>query len=141
MAKKSNRSYSELKKLETFEERYAYLRLNGKVGRASFGFDRYLNQVLYNSPKWRAVRDVVILRDNGCDLGVKTYEINDTIFVHHMNALTIEDIEQNHDSIFDPEFLICTSMRTHQAVHYSDESLLPKPPVERQKNDTSPWLK
>jgi hypothetical protein len=134
------RTYSELRKLDTFEERYNYLKLSGIVGRSTFGSDRYLNQLFYRSNKrWKSTRDVVIIRDNGCDLGIEDYEISERILIHHMNAITIRDIELDREWIYDPEFLVCTSQNTHLAIHYSDESLLPKLPIERKKNDTCPW--
>lgn len=133
------RTYSELSKLKTFEERYQYLKLTGKVGESTFGFDRYLNQMLYNSPRWRRTRDKVIVRDNGCDLGVEGYEINDKIIVHHMNPITVEDIEEDRDWIYDLNFLISSSDRTHKAIHYSDEGLLPQLPIDRKPGDTCPW--
>lgn len=134
------RTYSELSQLKTFEERYRYLKLGGIVGQETFGFDRYLNQVFYTSKEWRSVRDKVIIRDNGCDLGIEEYEINGhMILIHHMNPITVEDILNCEDYIFDPEFLICTTKRTHNAIHYGDESLLPQKPVVRRKNDTCPW--
>lgn len=124
----------------TFEERYRYLRLDGKVGKETFGFDRYLNQVLYQrDPRWRAVRDKVIIRDNGCDLGVEGYEIYGKIIVHHMNVLTIEDIERESDFVFNPEYLISTTHNTHNAIHYGDEGLLVTAPIKRSKYDTCPW--
>jgi hypothetical protein len=133
------RSYSELKKLKTFEERFQYLQLRGVVGESTFGYDRYLNQLLYRSGPWRQTRGGVIIRDNGCDLGVEDYDIYDMIIVHHMNPITIEDIELERDIVFDPEFLICTTSKTHKAIHYGDESLLPKKFIERRPNDTCPW--
>ena len=133
------KSYSELCKIKSFEDRYTYLKLNGKVGEATFGFDRYLNQLLYTSKRWRKVRDEVIIRDNGCDLGVNGYEINDKIIVHHMNPITIEDIEEERDEIFDPDYLICVSEMTHKAIHYGDERLLPKLPIKRYPGDTKLW--
>lgn len=134
------KTYSELCRLKTFEERFQYLRLYGIVGEDTFGYQRYLNQLLYTSGQWRKTRDGIIIRDNGCDLGVKGHEIHGTIAVHHMNPITIEDIELERPEIFDPEFLICTSaLTTHKAIHYSDESLLPKPLIERRPNDTCPW--
>ena len=133
------RTYTDLIKLETFEERYEYLRLDGTVGSDTFGFDRYLNQIFYRSQRWKKVRDEVIIRDNGCDLGVEGYEINGRIIIHHMNPITIEDIQRDSDLLLDPEFLICTIHRTHNAIHYGDSSLLIKAPVERRKNDTCPW--
>lgn len=133
------RTYSELRTYKTFIDRYNYLKLRGSVGVETFGFDRYLNQVLYRSRRWRRTRDGIILRDNGCDLGVEGYDIYDKIIIHHMNPLTIEDIENDVDDIYDPEFLISVSFNTHQAIHYGDESLLPKEPIERKPYDTCPW--
>lgn len=134
------KSYSQLRHIQTFEERYRYLRLKGSVGRETFGLDRYLNQTLYRSGRWRSIRNDVIIRDNGCDLGLEGYEIPYKIIVHHMNPITIEQIENEDPVIFNPEFLICTSFDTHQAIHYGDESLLPKLPVERHPGDTCPWI-
>lgn len=137
----SIRTYSELSKLLTFEERFRYLSLDGKVGEETFGFDRYLNQMFYRSQKWKAVRDYVIIRDNGCDLGVEGYEIHGRIIIHHMNPITIRDIEKESDFLLDPEYLITTVHNTHNAIHYGDENLLIKAPIERSKNDTCPWKK
>ena len=133
------RTYSDLSKLTTFEDRYNYLRLNGFVGQETFGFDRYLNQVFYKSAKWRSVRDFVIVRDNGCDLGIEGREIYGKIIIHHMNPITIQDIEQESDFLLDPEFLISTVHETHNAIHYGDENLLIRMPIERKPNDTCPW--
>lgn len=133
------RTYRELQRLKTFEERYNYLRLIGKVGVSTFGFDRYLNQMLYRSKRWLYTRDEVIIRDEACDLGVPGYDIFDKIIIHHMNPISKEDIEEANDFIFDKNFLICTSNRTHQAIHYGDESLLSKPPIIRRPGDTIPW--
>ena len=133
------RTYSDLSKLTTFEDRYNYLRLNGFVGQETFGFDRYLNQVFYKSAKWRSVRDFVIVRDNGCDLGIEGREIYGKIIIHHMNPITIKDIEQESDFLLDPEFLISTVHETHNAIHYGDENLLIRMPIERKPNDTCPW--
>ena len=135
------RTYSELSLLPTFEERYRYLRLTGQVGQETFGFDRYLNQVFYRSQRWKKIRDHVIIRDNGCDLGVEGYEIHGRIIIHHMNPITIEDIERESSYLLDPEFLICTVHNTHNAIHYGDERLLITAPVERTINDTCPWRK
>ncbi len=135
----SIRNYSELSKLLTFEERYQYLRLDGAVGKETFGFDRYLNQVFYRSQKWKTIRDFVIIRDNGCDLGVEGYEIHGRIIIHHINPLTVRDIESESELLLDPEFLICTTHNTHNAIHYGDENLLIRAPIERTKNDTCPW--
>ena len=137
--KMSIKTYSELSKLITFEERYNYLRLNGFVGKETFGFDRYLNQVFYKSSKWRSIRDFVIVRDNGCDLGIEGREIHGRIIIHHMNPITIQDITQQTDFLLDPEFLISTIHETHNAIHYGDMNLLIREPVERQRNDTCPW--
>lgn len=133
------RTYSELVSLPTFEERFKYLQLNGRVGEETFGFDRYLNQVFYRSDEWRRIRDEVILRDNGCDLGVEGREIHGRILIHHMNPITKEDILKRSDYLLNPEYLICTVKSTHDAIHYGDENLLIKGPVERHKNDTCPW--
>lgn len=133
------RRYSELKKLKTFEERFEYLRLAGVVGESTFGFDRYLNQLLYTSSKWKKTREGIIIRDNGCDLGVPGYDLYSKIIIHHMNPLTVRDVEEVLDDIFDPEYLVCVSPRTHNAIHFGDESLLPKGPIERKPYDTCPW--
>lgn len=133
------RTYSELITLPTFEERYRYLRLGGKVGEETFGFDRYLNQIFYKTDEWLRVRDYVIIRDNGCDLGIEGREIHSRILVHHMNPITMEDILNRSEYLLDPEYLICTVKRTHDAIHYGDDSLLFKDPIIRTKNDTCPW--
>lgn len=133
------RTYSELIELSTFEERYRYLRLGGRVGEETFGFDRYVNQIFYNSKEWKNIRDFVIVRDNGCDLGIEDREIYGKILVHHMNPISIEDIVRRSDYLLDPEYLICTVKNTHDAIHYGDESLLITAPIERTKNDTCPW--
>lgn len=133
------RSYSELRELESFEDRYKYLRLSGAVGKDTFGFDRYLNQIFYRSQEWKSVRDKVIIRDDGCDLGVKGYEIYGRIYIHHMNPIMLKDIEQRTDLLLNPEYLISTTHSTHNAIHYGDESLLPLIPKERSANDTCPW--
>jgi hypothetical protein len=133
------RTYSELITLPTFEERYQYLRLEGRVGADTFGFDRIFNQRFYTSSEWRSVRNHVILRDNGCDLGVEGYEIHGRIIIHHLNPVTLEDIERNVAKLLDPEYLISTTHDTHNAIHYGDESLIVKPPIERSRNDTCPW--
>jgi len=133
------KKYSELKQLKTFEERYDYLRLLGAVGKDTFGFDRYLNQSFYHSFEWRRARDLVIIRDNGCDLGISGFEIRDKILIHHMNPIRIEDLKDGNKDVLNPNFLICTSPRTHQAIHYGDKSLLPLLPVERRPGDTSLW--
>lgn len=133
------RSYSELITLPTFEERYAYLRLGGKIGEETFGFDRYLNQTFYKSEEWLEVRDYVIIRDNGCDLAIPDRRIERKIIVHHMNPITMNDITQRSKYLLDPEYLICTIKNTHDAIHYGDSSLLITEPIERTKNDTCPW--
>lgn len=133
------RRFSELKKLKTFEERYDYLKLGGSVGRETFGFDRYLNQMLYSLNEWKKARRIVILRDNGCDLGIPGYDISGRLIIHHMNPITKQDIVEHNPDIFNPDFLICTSHNTHNAIHYGDESLLPKLPVERMPGDTKLW--
>lgn len=137
----SIKTYSELSRLKTFEERYQYLRLNGSVGRETFGFDRYLNQVFYRSQKWKSIRNRVIIRDNGCDLGIEGREINGRILIHHMNPISLDDIVNESDLLLDPEYLICTVHSTHNAIHYGDENLLILDPIVRSKNDTCPWKK
>lgn len=131
--------YSELRQLSTFEERYNYLRLRGKVGQDTFGFDRVFNQMFYSSKEWKSVRNQVIIRDLGCDLGVEGYEIHGRIIIHHMNPITLDDIRFNTDFLMNPEYLITTVHSTHNAIHYGDESLLSRGPIERRKNDTCPW--
>lgn len=133
------RTYSELVTLPTFEERYEYLRLGGRIGEETFGFDRWLNQRFYNDREWRAIRDEVIIRDNGCDLGIDGREIYSRIIIHHMNPITMEDILNRTKYLLDPEYLICTVKRTHDAIHYGDRSLLMLDPIVRTKNDTCPW--
>lgn len=125
--------------LETFEERYRYLRLKGAVGRETFGFDRYLNQKFYASREWKNVRDEVIVRDDGCDLGIQGYEIHDRIYIHHMNPMTLQDVIHGRESNLNPEYLITVTHNTHNAIHYGDESLLPKPLIERRPGDTKLW--
>lgn len=137
----SIKTYSELIKLPTFEERYRYLRLRGAVGEETFGFDRYLNQLFYKSPEWRSVRDQVILRDNGCDLGMDDREIYGRVLIHHMNPISKEDILRRSDFLLNPEYLITTTKATHDAIHYGDESLLMLAPTERSRHDTCPWKK
>ena len=133
------RKYSDLIKIPTFEDRYKYLRLGGKVGEETFGFDRYLNQIFYKDPEWRSVRDRIIVRDNGCDLGFEGREIRSRILVHHMNPITKEDILNRSEFLLNPEYLICTTKNTHDAIHYGDDRLLFKDPIVRSKNDTCPW--
>lgn len=133
------RTYSELITLATFEERYEYLRLDGEVGKATFGFDRYLNQMFYKTKEWLSVRDEVILRDHGCDLGMPGHEIYGRILIHHMNPITKEDILGRTEFLLNPEYLISTVKGTHDAIHYGAESVLYKAPIERTINDTCPW--
>lgn len=135
----SIRTYSELIAFPTFEERFKYLQLNGQVGESTFGFDRYMNQVFYRSQKWKSIRDFVIIRDCGCDLGVEGYDIHGKIIIHHMNPLSMRDIETESDFLLNPDYLICTTHNTHNAIHYGDENLLVTAPIERTKNDTCPW--
>lgn len=125
--------------LPTFKERWEYLSLKAQVGAATFGFERYLNQDFYNSKQWRNARRDVIVRDNGCDLGFSDLEIHEGLYVHHMNPLTIEDLEHGNPDIINPEYLITVSHLTHNAIHYGDERLLPKPFIERQPGDTKLW--
>lgn len=133
-------NYRELSQLKTFKERFEYLKLNAIVGEATFGFDRWLNQRFYTSKLWRDVRNKVILRDNGCDLGIEGYEIRDKIIIHHLNPITVEDITLYHeDVLLDLDNLICVSDRTHHAIHYGDEKLLPQTLTERRSGDTCPW--
>jgi len=133
------RSYTELSKLKTFEDRFNYLKLNGKVGNETFGYDRYLNQIFYKSQKWKQARDKVIIRDNGCDLGIDGYQINDKIIIHHMNPISLEDIETGSNTIYDPEYLICVSDNTHNAIHFGNDNILEKNIIERKPGDTKLW--
>lgn len=133
------RTYSDLSRLDSFEERFEYLRLHGDVGRSTFGFDRYLNQDFYRSSEWKQARDYVIVRDNGCDLGVIGYEIHSGALIHHINPMTVDAVIRHEAWILDPEYLITTTQRTHNAIHYGDVSLLPKVVVARQKGDTKLW--
>lgn len=135
----SIKTYSELILLPTFEERFEYLQLNGTVGRETFGFDRYLNQTFYRSAAWKRVRDEVIIRDNGCDLGIEDRIIGNKIYIHHMNPITDKDIIDRTDILLNPEFLICVSHNTHNAIHYGDENLLMRLPMARTRHDTCPW--
>lgn len=135
-----SRSYSELSKLSTFLERFEYLKLGGVVGEETFGSKRYLNQAFYTSKEWRRARDLVILRDNGCDMGVEGADIHGKIYIHHMNPITYEDIVRRRDSVLDPGNLICVSMETHEAIHYGDAHLLPCITLQiRMPNDTCLW--
>jgi len=133
------RTYLELSRLETFEERYHYLELKGVLGARTFGFDRWINQRFYSSQEWKSIRNHVIVRDNGCDLGVEGYEIFSGLLVHHMNPISLEDLKHGEEWIIDPNFLITTSLRTHNAIHYGNESLLPRGPVVRKSGDTTLW--
>lgn len=133
------RTYSELVKFQTFEERFRYLALSGDVGDPTFGYDRWINQRFYGSREWDLARRDVIVRDLGCDLGVEGYEIHGRIIVHHMNPMVLEDFSEGNRNIVDPEFLICTTHDTHNAIHYGDERQLPKPMVERRPGDTKLW--
>jgi hypothetical protein len=133
------RSYSELRRFTEFDDRYEYLKLNGAVGRSTFGFDRYINQMFYTSYEWKRARNLVILRDNGCDLGVPGYEIYDHILIHHINPMDVDDIIHGESWIFDPEYLITTTQNTHNAIHFGNDKLLPKVVLERNPNDTKLW--
>lgn len=133
------RCYSDLIQLKTFEERFYYLKLHGKVGEETFGLDRYLNQQLYKSRKWQNLRSQVIIRDDGCDLGIDGRQMDNYIVIHHMNPISMEDIEEERDIVFDPEYLICCSSRTHKAIHFGDEKLLLRDPIVRRPNDTCLW--
>lgn len=135
------RTYSEMLKFHTFEDRFEYLKLNGSVGDVTFGYDRYLNQALYKSKEWKSFRDKIIVRDDGCDLAVEGHEIGGRLIVHHINPITPEMVENRHPAIFDPENVVCVSHYTHLAIHYSSVDLLPAKPVVRKPNDTSPWRK
>ena len=133
------RSYSELRRLDDINERFSYLRLNGQVARETFGFDRYINQMFYQSEEWRQIRRHVIIRDEGCDLGIPGYEIHGHVYIHHMNPMTAADISSGDPRILDPEFLITVTHQTHNAIHYGNESLLPRVFVERRPGDTKLW--
>ena len=133
------RTYSERITLSTFEERYKYLQLSSSIGEETFGFDRYLNQNFYRSKEWKRIRDFVIIRDNGCDLGIEDRTIHGKIIIHHMNPIRTKDIQDVSDYLLNPEYLICTTHQTHNAIHYGDENLLVRNPIERTANDTCPW--
>lgn len=133
------KTYSELITLPTFEERYRYLKIGGAIGVETFGYDRYLNQILYNSPEWKRFRHKIAIRDNGCDLALEGFEIHGSILVHHINPITVEDVIRRNPCVFDPENVVSTMLRTHNAIHYGDESLLLLAPKERTINDTCPW--
>ena len=137
--KKIIRSYEELITISSFEDRFEYLKLNGTVGKETFGFTRYINQNFYHSSEWLSFRDKVIIRDNGCDLGVLGYEIIGSIIIHHINPITYDDIVNMNDCVFNMNNVISTKLSTHNAIHYGDSNLLIKPLVERKKNDTCPW--
>lgn len=140
MRQKNIRTYSELIQLPTFEERYEYLKLNGRVGEETFGFDRYLNQIFYKSPEWLRIRNFVITRDNGCDLAMPGREIRgNKILIHHMNPITVDDILNRSDFLLNPEYLISTLKNTHDAIHYGNSEILYEDPIVRSKNDTCPW--
>lgn len=135
------KTYSELIRLSTFEDRYRYLALHGTVGKDTFGLDRYFNQKFYKSRDWRRIRDQVIVRDGACDLGIKGREISGRVIIHHMNPFSMDDLTGDDVlELLNPEYLICVSHDTHNAIHYGDESLLPEIFVERKPNDTCPWL-
>lgn len=136
-----SKAYSELITIPTYEDRFRYLQLQGAVGKDTFGYDRYLNQVLYNSQEWKRFRNEIIIRDNGCDLAYEGYDIHGRILVHHINPITVDDVVNRNPSVFDPENVICVTHNTHNAIHYGDESLLVTAPVERTRHDTCPWKK
>lgn len=133
------RCYTELNRIDNYEERFKYLQIRSSVGTSTFGFERYLNQKFYTSTQWRHVRNLVIARDRGCDLGVEGYDIYDRVIIHHMNPITVESVTDGDESILDPEFLISTAHMTHNAIHYGDESLLVKAPIVRTPGDTKLW--
>ena len=135
----NERTYSELIQFSTFEERFKYLSLDGQVGEETYGFDRWMNQAFYRSPEWKQIRNHVIVRDSGCDLGILGREIRERIIVHHMNPIMVHDIQFATEYLLNPEFLICTTHNTHQAIHYGDEKLLISEPIVRTPNDTCPW--
>ena len=135
----SIRTYSELITIPTFEERFEYLQLKGSVGKDTFGYDRYLNQVLYRSPEWKRLRNQIIIRDCGCDLACEGYDIHSKVLIHHLNPITVEDVLARSRKVFDPDNLVCVSHNTHNAIHYGDVYLLVTGPIIRTKNDTCPW--
>lgn len=135
----TKRSYRELSRLKTFKDRYDYLKLDGVVGESLFGSSRWVNQEFYRSKEWANIRKKVIVRDSGCEFGLEDYPINGKIIIHHMNPLTLEDIVDRTEILMDPEYLICVSKITHDAIHYGDWDLIPKDPIERRPNDTCPW--
>lgn len=133
------RTYKELQQLQTFDERFAYLQLRGHIGKETFGYDRYLNQQFYRSKEWKDVRRIVILRDHGCDLGIMDRLITGRIYIHHMNPITRDDLINGSDLVLNPNYLICVSSMTHEAIHYGDKDLLISDYVERSPYDTCPW--
>lgn len=134
------RTYTDLSKLETLEERFNYLQLGDRVGKETFGFDRYINQVFYKHQEWKQIRNEIIVRDNGCELGLEGYEIGSSIYVHHMNPVTINDIEEWSAYLVDPEYLVCMSFKMHNAIHFGDSQILGSYEiVERSPNDTKLW--
>ena len=135
------RCYTELERLKTFKERFLYLQLSGFIGEETFGFDRWINQKFYKSSEWKKVRDLVIIRDNGCDLGIDGHTINGKILIHHMNPISLQDIESHSDYLLNPEYMISTTHSTHNAIHYGNESYLIPDPIIRAPNDTCPWKK
>lgn len=139
MTRMNIKSYSELITIPTFEERFEYLQLKGSVGKDTFGYDRYLNQVLYHSPEWKKLRNQIIIRDCGCDLACEGYEIYGRILIHHLNPITVDDVLDRSRKVFDPNNLVCITHNTHNAIHYGDASLLVTGPIVRTKNDTCPW--
>lgn len=142
MSQKIIRCYTELSKLTTFKDRFDYLCLDGKVGKDTFGFDRVFNQQFYRSPEWKHIRNVVIARDLGCDLGVPGYDIlGNRVIIHHMNPITLDDLDRHSDQLLNPEYLITTTHRTHNALHYGPDSISDLEIVERRPNDTCPWKK
>lgn len=135
----NTKSYSELITIPTFEERFEYLQLKGSVGKDTFGYDRYLNQILYRSPEWKKLRNQIIIRDCGCDLACEGYEIYGRILIHHLNPITVDDVLDRNRKVFDPNNLVCVTHNTHNAIHYGDASMLLTGPIVRTKNDTCPW--
>ena len=135
----SIKTYSELITIPTFEERFEYLQLKGSVGKDTFGYDRYLNQVLYRSPEWKRLRNQIIIRDAGCDLACDGYDVYGKVLIHHLNPITVEDVLARSRKVFDPDNLVCVSHSTHNAIHYGDVDLLVTGPIIRTKNDTCPW--
>lgn len=135
----SIKTYSELITIPTFEERFQYLQLKGSVGKDTFGYDRYLNQVLYSSPEWKRLRNQIIIRDGACDLACEGYDIHGRILIHHLNSIDVDDVLARSRKVFDPDNLVCVTHNTHNAIHYGDTSLLVTGPIIRTKNDTCPW--